>query len=313
MLIDLPDYTSANPWQSKTIDTCAPMVVTRRIDGNISKVKFLHLGWEDIFFGECTSEEQANTQAHKVGDQIRDWSRTAKIIWTVHNSTSHWLTFKSAESILRSVLMECASLIILMSPKHISVIDPAYRDKVRIVPHYIEPNPYESLQRRSTPTYFRYGASRRELGQGLYESILSDGSVDKFVSDERLSAEKDSERELLVKRKFSSSEAWLYARLSNFTTFFREASLNSGVFNFYLGNRLPIFSCREAVKYCDFPAFYSAFFSNDPDDKNAAISGELIESALSLIDSNSEELDEFLLKRSPEKVSAQFWHVLQEL
>ena len=88
--------------------------------------------------------------------------------------------------------MECASLIILMSPKHISVIDPAYRDKVRIVPHYIEPNPYESLQRRSTPTYFRYGASRRELGRGLYESILSDGSVDKFVSDERLSAEKDS-------------------------------------------------------------------------------------------------------------------------
>ena len=49
MLVDLPDYTSANPWQSKTIDTCAPMAVARRIDGNISKVKFLHLGWEDIF------------------------------------------------------------------------------------------------------------------------------------------------------------------------------------------------------------------------------------------------------------------------
>ena len=46
--MDLPDSTSAK--QSKTIDWCAPMAVARRIDGNISKVKFLHLGWEDIFF-----------------------------------------------------------------------------------------------------------------------------------------------------------------------------------------------------------------------------------------------------------------------
>lgn len=41
MLVDLPDYTSANPWQSKTIDTCAPMAVSRRVEGNISTVRFL--------------------------------------------------------------------------------------------------------------------------------------------------------------------------------------------------------------------------------------------------------------------------------
>lgn len=48
MLIDFPNYSHANPWQVKTIQTSAPMEV--KVTNNLEPTDCyaLHISWEDV-------------------------------------------------------------------------------------------------------------------------------------------------------------------------------------------------------------------------------------------------------------------------
>lgn len=309
-VFDFPDYSSANPWQIHSIGLTGNENVVRATTWPPPPgITHLHIGWEDIFLHKATNPEHAERIASKLEQDLDSLlSNGIKIIWTVHNLTSHTSQFKRAEARIRNSLATAASIIHLMSKKHLSLLDSRAQTKCRIIPHPI-------LDLRATlgglishkeATYFRYGAARNESHADVYEHLINEKSIIRLVSDSRLTRELDDGTNLLVKRRFSFKEEVIYGALSTFALFTRQPCLNSGVFSFYLGARLNIFHSKDAVRYLDYPSELEQFeISNFRD----AI--DILEFAKA----NDPDLsyEEFIRTRSPAAVRAAWWESIHEL
>ena len=87
MLVDFPNYSRANPWQIKTIQTSAPMDV--HITNKLQEGDYfaLHISWEDILLKGCDTSEKADTIITKFDEFLKKQYVKSKIIWI--NSHNH--------------------------------------------------------------------------------------------------------------------------------------------------------------------------------------------------------------------------------
>lgn len=302
MLVDFPDYSLANQWQIKTIEKSAPIKVHRTNELQLVKCYALHISWEDYLLKNCGTAGDAITIISKFENYLKKQSNISKIIWTVHNLRSHNEINREAEKRLREIIMEHASTINLMSLKHRFIIPEKHKNKINIVPHYIDRNPLSNLDKRNDATYFRFGADRGRKDDDLYINILNDSRVKKFVSDKRLNIEVDDVDTVITKRRFTINEAEIYAQLSNFSTFYQKSNFNSGVLNFMIGKKLAVFHDKSTVKYMDLPLTFKKFCVN-----YETICKYELAYLFEKISIDHDELDEFIEIRNPEYVSKLFW------
>lgn len=262
----------------------------------------LHISWEDALLRGCDTLEKANHLIAKLDEYLRAQSLRSKIIWTVHNLTSHSYSLKDAEKQLRSLILEYASTINLMSNKHTFIIPEKHRSKINIVPHYIEPSRFPLVKKNTELTYFKYGADRGRKDNDIYLKLLNDHKIKKFISDERLNIEVDRKDTVITKRRFTFLEADLYAQLSNFSTFYQEPKFNSGVLNFLIGNKIAVFHDNNSIRYMDFPESFSKFCL----DLNSLANKKRNE-IRALISIDEDDVADFISSRSPKNVSDAFW------
>lgn len=306
-LFDFPDYTAGNPWQVQTLGvTDGRLTVSRQTTWPPpDEIDILHIGWEDIFLHQAKSELHALQIAEVVANQIHEIvQRGTKLIWTIHNLRSHTIKFEHAENMIRAALLRVASAIVVMSEKHVGIIPTEFQAKIRIIPHYIlDLKRSEQIisPKEKRLTLFRYGAPRNETNIRAYQSLIKSQLINKLVSDSRLQHEIDDDQNLMVKRRFSRIEELLYGARSSFSFFSRQPCLNSGVFNFYLGARNPIFHSRESVEYLDMPSNFTAFEL----EKFSSIE-EIIDATLTYREKNDEELDYFLEVRDPKTIQSRW-------
>lgn len=305
-LYDYPNFSAANPWQVKTIDTAAPMEVVRSSRWPPpADCPLVHLSWEHWPLRDAHSEEEAFQRADAIlGSLDVCLRRGQRLLWTVHNLASHALPWKQAETRLRAGLASRAALIFLMAEKHRAALPFVPADKVAIVPHYAEENPYVVHRDPSPNRYrlFKYGAPRGDLASHLLEEIIVSPRFDKFVSDERLARESFDRTDVIVKRRFAPEEARLYAGLAHFAVFVRTPQLNSGAFTFYCASRLAVFHTTEAVQHLDVPPGIERFVMTDRE-LHAA---RLLE-ALAAAPLPGDEMAGWLEDRSPARVSRRWW------
>ena len=302
MLVDFPNFSHANPWQKKTIHTSAQMEV--KVINNLELIDCyaLHISWEDVLLRGCDTSEKANKVISRFEDYLRDQSLRSKIIWTVHNLTSHSYTLKDAEKKLRSVIIEYASTINLMSMRHAFIIPKKHQSKINIVPHYIEPSRFIGVPKNTDITYFKYGADRGRTDNAFYLKIMNNPEIHKFVSDSRLNIEVDNSETVITKRRFSFLEADIYAQISNFSSFYQEPKFNSGVMNFLIGNKLAVLHDKHSVLYMDLPESFDKFrFDLNSLDRLS------ITDLQSLTRLDQTDIDNFILQRSPKETSGAFW------
>ena len=173
MLIDFPNYSHSNPWQTKTIQTSAPMEVKVTSSLDLSQCYALHISWEDVLLRSCDTMEKANHVITQFEEYLHAQSLRSKIIWTVHNLTSHSYPLKDAEKKLRSVIVEYASIINLMSVKHAFIIPDKHQSKINIVPHYIDSCHFPQVEKNTDLTFFKYGADRGRTDNDFYLKVLN--------------------------------------------------------------------------------------------------------------------------------------------
>ena len=301
MLVDFPDFSHANPWQLKTIQTSASMEVKRTNTLESTDCYALHISWEDSLLMGCDTIEKANHRVAQVEEYLRAQSLRSKIIWTLHNLTSHKYPLKGAEEKLRSVIVEYASTINLMSLKHAFLIPEKHQAKINIVPHYIEPSRFAEVKKNTDLTYFRYGIDRGRTDTYFYRKLLNDHRIKKFVSDSGLHEEVDRNNTVLTKRRFTFLEADIYAQLSNFSTYYQKPQFNSGVLNFLIGNNIAILHDSNSIRYMDLPESFSKFRIDLHTLNNTNITD--LQSLISIDD----DFEEFISFRSPKNVSEAFW------
>lgn len=302
MLVDFPDYSAANPWQRKTLEPCANMRIERTSRLTLMSCYALHISWEDILLRGCDNEVKAHRLITQVDEYLKRQSRRSKIVWTVHNITSHWYGLKDAEKKLRSVIANYASTINLMSYKHSFIIPKKHQCKINIVPHYIEPSRFVEIKKKTAPTFFKYGADRGRVDNDFYVKVLNDSNINKFVSDARLNFEVDTADTVITKRRFTVLEAELYAQLANFSTFFQRPQFNSGVMNFLIGSKVAVFHDCDSVRYMDIPHSFERYRIDLSKLERLSVSD--IRARLEIDDL---DIDSFIAQRTPTKVSSAFW------
>lgn len=299
VLYDFPDYTHGNPWQLQTIGTSNDdLEIIRQSQWPPPKhVNFLHLGWEDIFLFNASSANHATQLANQVANQITEIAQNGvKIIWTIHNMQSHTSPYIDAERIIRNSLFANSSLIVIMSPKHLYLIPPEFTQKVSIIPHYIIDlkKQFSIKTTNRKPILFRYGAPRNETNLEMYATLLKLISINKIISDPRLEFEIDNSTNILVRRRFSRLEELLYGSISSFSFFSRLPSLNSGVFNFYLGCRNAVLHSNESVIHLDIPPSFFIFNL-----KRFTSIEEMIDAVSTYNADKDDDLNDFLDSRDP--------------
>lgn len=262
----------------------------------------MHISWEDSLLRNCDTLDKANSLITRFEDYLRAQSLRSKIVWTLHNLTSHTYELKAAEKALRSVILDYASTINLMSMKHAFVIPEKHHSKINLLPHYIEPSRFPGITKNTNPTYFRYGADRGSLDRDFYLKLLSNPKISKFVSDSRLDLEVDSADQVITKRRFTSLEADVYAQLANFSTFYRTPKFNSGVINFLIGNKISVFHDKNSVRYIDLPESFNKLCLN----LDLLNSYDIVD-LRSRITIDETDMDDFIRQRSPNLVSKAFW------
>jgi len=306
MVFDFPDFTARNPWQLKSIGPTGKGIIRSNMWPPAVPPAVLHISWEDVFIKDHNGDE-AEKKVRDILEDIDKMLSVTRLYWTVHNLTSHRLINKDAEKSLRAGLAKRAHKIILMSERHIHplALDP-YRNKIEIIPHYIEPNPFLSIREEASVKnayrFYKYGDARDDIDRQVIEDIISNRNIEVFVSDKRLH-ESISEGRIIVTRRFTSLEANLYAAASNFSIFNRKPQLNSGVMNFYLGSQLAVFHDVDSVKYMDLPSSYADLVLDN-------VSWTDVQENLHKIKSHSsrnKELGEYINFRLPEKTRARYW------
>ena len=302
MLIDFPNYSHANPWQVKTIQTSAPMEVEATNNLKLSACYALHISWEDVLLRSCDTLERAERVIAQFKEYLRVQSSRSKIIWTVHNLTSHSYPLKDAENKLRSVIVEYASTINLMSIKYAFIIPEKHQSKINIVPHYIEPSRFAQVKKNTDLTFFKYGADRGRTDNDFYLKIQNDPKIKKFVSDSRLNIEVDQVGTVITKRRFTFLEADIYAQLSNFSSFYQDPKFNSSVMNFLIGNKVAVLHDENSVRYMDLPESCS----NLRIDLNS-LNNTNVQDLRPLVSLVEDDLEDFITLRSPKRVSEAFW------
>lgn len=303
MLIDFPDFSPANKWQIKTIEENAPIEVKRINTLGLVNCYALHVSWEDHLLKDCKTFSDAEIRIAKIDEYFKKQSNISKIIWTVHNLTSHSSILKEAEKLLRSVIMEYASTINLMSMKHAFIIPETHRKKINIVPHYIDYNKILSkLEKNKYPTYFKFGADRGRKDNEVYIKILNNPKIRKLVSDRRLKLEVDDGVTVITNRRFTFYEAEYYAQLANFSTFYQKSTFNSGVLNFMIGKKIPVFHDEDSVRFMDLPQSYNNFCL-----ELDAIDDFETSDWQSNISIDDDDVDDFIRDRNPINVSKIFW------
>lgn len=302
MLVDFPNFSHANLWQVKTIQTSAPMEVKVVNKLELFDCYALHISWEDVLLRGCDTSEKANEVIAQFDEYLKAQSLRSKIIWTVHNLTSHTYALKDAEKKLRAVIMDHASVINLMSKKHVFVIPENHHSKINIVPHYIESSRFLEVPKNLDLTFFKYGADRGRKDNEFYLKILNDPAIKKYVSDVRLNIEVDNAETVITKRRFSFLEADIYARLSNFSSFYQEPKFNSGVMNFLIGQGLTILHDNDSVVYMDLPQSFNRFCF-----ELSSLNDLKASDLQSLIAVDQSDIDEFISTRTPKQISNTFW------
>lgn len=306
MLIDFPNYSHANPWQVKTIQTSAPMEVKVTNNLELSDCYALHISWEDVLLRSCDTMEKASHVIAQFEEYLRAQSLRSKIIWTVHNLTSHSYPLKDAETKLRSVIVEYASTINLMSMKHAFIIPEKHQSKINIVPHYIEPSRFPNVAKNIDLTFFKYGADRGRTDNGFYTKVLNDPKIKKFVSDARLNIEVDNPDTVITKRRFTFLEADIYARLSNFSSFYQNPKFNSGVMNFLIGNKIAVLHDENSTRYMDLPESFGNYCVD-----LSSLNNTNVRDLQSLISVDEDDVTDFTTQRLPKRVSDAFWRGVQ--
>lgn len=310
MLVDFPDYSHANPWQVKMIDTCAPMEVKRVNTLQDVDCDVYHISWEDFIFKSSRRKYGLKKVLKDTEKFLNKQSKRSKIIWTLHNLTSHSFQNKIFESEIREMLMDYSSLIILLSNKHEFMIPNKHKKKIQVVPHFIDNNNFynKNLTKFKYPTFFKYGAFRGDSNLELYMNILKNQEIRKFVSDSNLNLKQDDMNSFITKRRFSSTEEHVFSNFANFSIFYRKPNLNSGVINRYIGSKLVVLHNTESVKYIDLPPIYSEFNRNI-----TSIEPEEVLNFIQILKNNESSVNEFIEERKPKNISKLFWTRVQNL
>lgn len=302
MLIDFPNYSHANPWQLKTIQTSAPMEVRVTSNLELTDCYALHISWEDFLLRNCDSMEKANHLITQFEEYLRAQSRRSKIIWTLHNLSSHSYPLKVMEKKLRSVIAEYASTINLMSVKHAFIIPKKHQSKISIIPHYIEPSRFQAVAKNTNLTFFKYGEDRGRIDNDFYLKVLNNPEIKKFVSDSRLNIEIDNLDTVITKRRFTFMEADIYAQLSNFSSFYQNPKFNSGVMNFLIGNKVAVLHDENSTRYMDLPESFSNFCID-----LSSLNNTNVRDLQPLLSVDEDDVEDFITLRSPKRVSEAFW------
>lgn len=304
MLVDFPDYSHANPWQVKMIDTCAPMEVKRVNELKEKDCYAFHISWEDYIFKSSRRKYGLKKVLKDTEKFLNNQSKHSKIIWTLHNLTSHSFQNKTMESEIREMLMDYSSLIILMSKKHEFMIPNKHKKKIQVVPHFIDNENFynKNLTKFKYPTFFKYGAFRGNSNPELYLNILKNQKIRKFVSDPKLDFNQDDINSFITKRRFSSTEELIFSNFSNFSIFYRKPNLNSSVLNHYIGNKLVVLHNSESVQYFDLPSIYSEFNRDI-----TSIEPEEVLNFIQILKNNQSSVNKFINERKPEVISKIFW------
>ena len=302
-LIDFPDYSHANPWQIKTIETCAPFDILRTLDFSLSTCTFFHISWEDCLLHNCKTYQEGLKRVEQVEEILKAQAKISKIAWTLHNENSHSKIDKNCELQLREVIMEHASIIFLMSAKHLFKIPVKYKHKVKILPHYIEENPLKKVDKLRDPCFLKFGANRGDKFSSVYENILNNDLIFKFVSDVNVNKEILNYSNTIIKRRFTIHELNLYSRFANFSLFLRNSNFNSGIINFLIGNYIAVYHDVESVKFMDIPEVLKKFQINNIDLKFEFYHDDIINTK-----EYKKEIENFIMERSPLKVSTAFWN-----
>ena len=305
MLIDFPNYSYANPWQVKTIQTSAPMEVRLSNSLELGDYFALHISWEDILLNGCDTADKAKYKIEQFENFLQKQSIHSKIVWTIHNKTSHRFQFKEEEQMLREVIMHYASMIVIMSKKHSFLVPEAYKSKIVVIPHYIQRNRFYQLRKNKLPTLFRYGANRGKKDDECFLRILNNSKIKKFVSDRRINNEVDSVDYVITKRRFTFNEAELYAQISNFSTYFQTPQFNSGVMNFMIGSDIAVFHDLDSIRYMDLPESFNQYCI----DLNSFKRWEA-EEIISQLENQRENINDYVSMRTPKVISNTFWKYL---
>ena len=310
MLIDFPDYSHTNPWQVKLIETCAPMQVVRVNELKEYNCQIFHISWEDFILVNFKSKLGKKNVINFMEDFLKNQSRQSKIVWTLHNITSHSFENKNQETQMRDLLMEYSSIIILMSEKHRFMIPEKHQSKIKVIPHFIETkkNIFDSVSKLKSPTFFKYGAPRGDKNLELYNNVLRNKDINKFVSDSNIKISEDNINSFITKRRFSYNEEQIFSQLSNFSMFYRKSNLNSGVLSHYIGKKLVVLHDSESIKYLDLPNVYKKFEKNI----KTITTNEILE-MIELLNLHDDEINYFIEERSPENISKLFWSVVENL
>jgi hypothetical protein len=231
--------------------------------------------------------------------------RGQRLLWTVHNRSSHWLAWKAAEQRLRAGLAARAAVVFLMAEKHRPLLPFIPAEKIVVVPHYAEENPYLAAREAEprVPGFFKYGAPRGELADDLFQAILNSSRFHKLVSDKRLSQEVVDDRNVIVNRRFTPQESLLYAARAHCTLFVRHPVLNSGVFTACCASRLAVFHTADAVQYLDVPPGLDRWRI----DATPHTADEIADRLAGGMPPH-EGLAAWIADRSPARVSAAWWH-----
>lgn len=310
MLIDFPDYSHANPWQVKLIETCSPMKVVRVNELKEYECEIFHISWEDFILSNYKSKFGKKNVLDFTENFLKKQSKKSKILWTLHNITSHSFENKKLETEMRDLLMEYSSIIILMSEKHKFMIPEKHQNKIKVIPHFIEnkKNIFDNISKLKSPTFFKYGAPRNDKNSDLYNNILSNNDIIKFVSDSNIKTLKNNSSSFITNKRFSYSEEQIFSQISNFSMFYRKPNLNSGVLSHYIGKKLIVLHDNESVQYLDIPDVYKKFEKNI----KTITTNEILE-MIEVLNSHDDEVNSFNEERSPENISKLFWSTVENL
>ena len=61
----------------------------------------LHISWEDILLRNCDTPDKAKIVIERLEHFLSKQCLKSKVVWTLHNQTSHWYQLKDEERKLR--------------------------------------------------------------------------------------------------------------------------------------------------------------------------------------------------------------------
>jgi hypothetical protein len=323
-----PDYRHANPFQTLLYADVAAhhSIGPWKPSEPVVAGTVLHLQWEDIVFRDAPDADAAMAKVEGVLRLLTDFrARGGRLIWTLHNITSHTSGHGQAEARLREGLIALADAIHLLSAQHRAVLEryPGFAhaaDKVFVIPHPSYRGHYQTLDRAQAralvgagakPLFFFFGAPRQgRVYDRLQEAIVENPAVDKVLSIPGSTKSVHTPSLKIIDRRLSDVELAVYGSAADFSVMVDADSLNSGTLFFYLSYEMKVFVDRAAVRRFDLPG-YPEGLCFDEALTAQALNERLADPAIEA--EHQAFLADFHVRTDPASIAARFLALVDEL